>query len=51
MPRKAPLVFALALVLAAIGVALYAAATAPTCSDQRQPGSYVARPRVIGPTR
>ena len=22
----------------------------PTCSDQRQPGSYVARPRVIGPT-
>jgi peroxiredoxin len=30
MPRKAPLVFALFLVLAAIGVALYAAATAPT---------------------
>jgi peroxiredoxin len=30
MPRKAPLVFALLLVLTAIGVALYAAATAPT---------------------
>ena len=30
MPRKAPLVFALALVLAAVGVALYAAAIAPT---------------------
>jgi peroxiredoxin len=30
MPRKAPLVFALFLVVAAIGVALYAAATAPT---------------------
>jgi peroxiredoxin len=30
MPRKAPLVFALFLVFAAVGVALYAAATAPT---------------------
>jgi peroxiredoxin len=30
MPRKAPLVFAVVLVLAAVGVALYAAATAPT---------------------
>jgi peroxiredoxin len=30
MPRKTPLVFAIVLVLAAVGVALYAAATAPT---------------------
>jgi peroxiredoxin len=30
MPRKAPLVFAVILVLTAVGVALYAAATAPT---------------------
>ena len=30
MPRKTPFVFAIVLVLAAVGVALYAAATAPT---------------------
>jgi peroxiredoxin len=30
MPRKAPLVFAVVLVLTAVGIALYAAATAPT---------------------
>ena len=41
MPRKAPLVFALFLVLGAIGVALYAAAIAPT--------PEAAAPSAVGP--
>jgi peroxiredoxin len=43
MPRKAPLVFAVVLVLAAVGVALYAAATAPTPEPV---APTTARPRV-----
>jgi peroxiredoxin len=44
MPRKTPLVFALLLVVAAIGVALYAAAIAPT----REPvPPAAARPGVV----
>jgi peroxiredoxin len=48
MPRKAPLVFALALVLAAVGVALYAAATAPT-PEPAAPAAV--RPGVDAATR
>jgi peroxiredoxin len=48
MPRKAPLVFALALVLAAVGVALYAAATAPR---PEPPTPAVGRPSVDAAVR
>ena len=47
MPRKAPFVFALLLVLAAAGVALYAAATAPTS----EPVAPVAVPPGVEPAR
>ena len=43
MPRKTPFVFAIVLVLAAVGVALYAAATAPT-SERAAP--ITVRPSV-----
>jgi peroxiredoxin len=50
MPRKAPLVFALVLVFAAVGVALYAAATAPTPEPAPpavvRPSAETARPSV-----
>ena len=47
MPRKAPLVFALLLVLAAVGIALYAAATAPTS----EPVVAAAAPPSVEPAR
>ena len=47
MPRKAPLVFALLLVLAAVGIALYAAATAPTS----EPVAAAAAPPSVEPAR
>jgi peroxiredoxin len=60
MPRKTPLVFALVLVLAAVGVALYAAATAPTPepavpalvrpSVETAPGPAPARSPAGGPS-
>ena len=48
MPRKAPLLFALILVLTAIGVALYAAATAPT-AETTAPATPVQRAEPARP--
>jgi cytochrome c biogenesis protein CcmG, thiol:disulfide interchange protein DsbE len=48
MPRKAPLVFAVILVLTAVGIALYAAATAPT-PEPAAPTTGAPRPEPAAP--